>query len=360
MHSLPKILFAGLLTLAASPASAQPQLSPQPTATIDAAMRKLTVEGAIRQMNERYVFPEVAKKTEATLTRNLQSNAYDGLDDAAKFAAKLTEDLQALTNDKHIGFRYSATAVPETPQSTPSDEQLAQVRKQAAIANYGVEKVERLPLNIGYIDLRSFAPADLASESITAAMTLIANTDALIVDLRKNGGGDPGTVAFMSSYLFDERTHLNSLYWREGNRTSQFWTQAWVPGKRFGQKKPVYVLTAKRTFSGAEEFSYNLKNLKRATLVGETTGGGAHPGGMRRVSAHFMMFVPGGRAISPITNTNWEGTGVEPDVKVTAEDALRTAQLLALKKIQEVEKDADYRKRLQTRIDELEKDAPKT
>ena len=353
MSPLPSILIAGMLVFAASAADAQP------TATIDAAMRKQTVEGAIRQMNERYVFPEVAKKTEAALTRNLQNNAYEGLDDASKFATKLTEDLQALTSDKHIRVRYSENAVPETPQSTPSEEQLAQFRRQVAIANYGIEKVERLPLNVGYIDLRNFAPADLAAESIAAAMTLIANTDALIVDLRKNGGGDPATVAFMTSYLFDERTHLNSLFWREGNRTSQFWTQDWVPGKRFGQKKPVYVLTARRTFSGAEEFSYNLKNLKRALLVGENTGGGAHPGGMRRLSAHFMMFVPGGRAISPITNTNWEGTGVEPDVKVAADDALRTAQILALKKIHENEKDADYRKRLQTRIGELEKDAPK-
>jgi retinol-binding protein 3 len=360
MHSLPRTLFAGALVVASVTVLAQPQPLPQPTATIDAAARKQTVEGAIRQMNERYVFPEVAKKTEAALTRNLQTNAYDGLDDASKFAAKLTEDLQALTTDKHIRVRYVADAVPETPQSAPSEEQLAQFRRQAAISNYGVEKVERLPLNVGYIDLRGFAPAELAAETISAAMTLIANTDALIVDLRKNGGGDPATVAFMTSYLFDERTHLNSLYWREGNRTSQFWTQDWVPGKRFGQKKPVYVLTAKRTFSGAEEFSYNLKNLKRATLVGENTGGGAHPGGMRRVSAHFMMFVPGGRAISPITNTNWEGTGVTPDVKVFADDALRTAQVLALKKILDTEKDTDYRKRLQNRIDELEKDAPKT
>lgn len=354
MHSASKTLLITVLSAAVTVTQAQP------TGIIDAAQRKETIEGAIRQMNERYVFPEVAKKTEAALNSKLQDNAYDRLDDAAQFATRLTEDLQALTSDKHIRVRYIAMTVPETAQSAPSEEQLAQFRKQAAISNYGVEKVERLPLNVGYIDLRAFAPADLASESITAAMTLVARTDALIVDLRKNGGGDPATVAFMTSYLFDGRTHLNSLYWREGNRTSQFWTQDWVPGKRFGQKKPVYVLISKRTFSGAEEFSYNLKNLKRATLVGENTGGGAHPGGMRRLSAHFMMFVPGGRAISPVTNTNWEGVGVEPDVKVAADDALGRAQILALKKILDAEKDADYRKRLQTRIDELEKDGAKT
>jgi len=132
-----------------------------------------------------------------------------------------------------------------------------------------------------------------------------------------------------------------------------------LPGKRFGQTKPVYVLTSRRTFSGAEEFSYNLKHLKRATIIGETTGGGAHPGGMRRIHANFSIFVPDGRAINPITNTNWEGVGVEPDVKVAADDALRTAQLLALKKIEQLGgKDADYLKFLRDRVAELEKALP--
>lgn len=352
MKYVRKILLAGGLALALTAASAQP------TVVIDAAMRQETVEGAIRQLNDHYVFPEVARKAESVLTHNLRSRGYDGLDDAARFAAKLTEDLQAVTSDKHIRVLYSAKVLAEKHSETPGAEQIEEYRKRAAIENYGVEKVERLPMNIGYIDLRSFASADVAAEAIAAAMTLVAHTDALIVDLRRNGGGDPATVAFMSSYLFDERTHLNSLYWRDGNRTDQFWTQDWVPGKRFGQKKPVYVLTAKRTFSGAEEFSYNLKNLKRAVIVGETTGGGAHPGGFQRLSAHFRIFLPNGRAISPITNTNWEGTGVEPDIKVPADDALRVAQILALKKIRADEKRVNDSERLHKRIDDLEKQRP--
>jgi retinol-binding protein 3 len=357
--------FAQTLLLSAAFATPIPAVFAQPvsgpTAPIDAAARKQVVESAIRELNERYVFPDVAKQVEVVLNRSLQAKNYETLNDAQKFAEQLTNDIQGVTKDKHIRVRYSAQPIPERVRNEPSAEELAEYRKQAAMRNYGVEKVERLPLNVGYIELRGFESAELAGEAIAAAMTLMANTEALIVDLRRNGGGDPATVALMTSYLFDERTHLNSFYKREGNRTTQFWTQDWVPGKRFGKTKPVYVLTSKRTFSGAEEFSYNLKNLKRGTVVGETTGGGAHPGGMRRLAANFSMFVPDGRAINPITNTNWEGVGVEPDVKVPADDALRTAQILALKKIQEKGgKEADYLKFLQDRVAELEKTAPKS
>lgn len=203
-------------------------------------------------------------------------------------------------------------------------------RKTLAADNFGVRKVEVLSANIGYIDLRSFAPLAFSRPSIAAAMALIAHTDALIIDLRNNGGGDPHTVAFMSSYLFDKPTHLNNMYWRHNKRTDEFWTSKDIPGERFGGTKKVYVLTSKDTFSGAEEFSYNLKQLRRATIIGETTGGGAHPGRVHRIHPHLSVFIPSGRAINPVSKTNWEGTGVVPDVRVKAADALRTAERLAL------------------------------
>jgi C-terminal processing protease CtpA/Prc len=175
------------------------------------------------------------------------------------------------------------------------------------------------------------AEGEAVSETVAAAMTFLANTDALVIDLRRNGGGRPQTVALLSSYLFDAPVLLNSLYWREWDRTDDFWTSATVKGRRYGKDKPVFVLTSARTFSAAEEFAYNLKNLERATIVGETTGGGANPGGMRRLSEDFTMFVPMGRAINPVTKTNWEGTGVAPDVAVASENALQAALELARK-----------------------------
>jgi C-terminal processing protease CtpA/Prc len=167
-----------------------------------------------------------------------------------------------------------------------------------------------------------------------AAMNFLANTDALIIDLRRNGGGDPAMVALISSYLFDAQpVHLNDLYFRPDDSTRQWWTLPYVPGKRYGAKKEVYVLTSKRTFSAAEEFTYNLKCLKRAKIVGETTGGGAHPGGGRRINEHFAIWVPSGRAINPITKTNWEGTGVTPDVDVPQDQSLKVAHNAAMNSI---------------------------
>ena len=141
-------------------------------------------------------------------------------------------------------------------------------------------------------------------------------------------------VALISSYLFDtEPVHLNDLYFRFSNQTRQFWTHPYVPGKRFGPDKPIYVLTSNLTFSAAEEFSNNLQTLKRATIIGEITAGGANPGDVFKVGEHFNMFISTGKAINPITKDNWEGKGVLPDIAVPAEQALLTAQILAMQPI---------------------------
>ena len=195
------------------------------------------------------------------------------------------------------------------------------------------EKAEHLPGNIGYLKFNAFPSPDICGPTATAAMNFLANSDAIIIDLRQNGGGDPKMVAYITTYLFDKPTHLNDMYNRKEDSIQEYWTLKDVPGKRVAGK-PVFVLTSKRTFSGAEEFTYNLKNLKRATIIGETTGGGAHPVGPHRIDDHFMIGVPFARPINPVTKTNWEGTGVEPDVKVPADQALDVAKKMAMEEIQ--------------------------
>ena len=200
--------------------------------------------------------------------------------------------------------------------------------------NCGFKKAEILEDNIGYLKFDFFADPGICGPTVVAAMNFLANVDAIIFDLRENGGGDPKMVAFVSSYLFAERTHLNDLWTRKGDVTEQYWTGPYVPGKSL-DGKPAFVLTSKNTFSGGEEFTNNLKVLKRAKIVGETTGGGAHPVRGHRITEHFGIDVPFARAINPVTHTNWEGTGVEPDVKVNGSQALEEAIKLATEGIKD-------------------------
>ncbi|HEU4434928.1 MAG TPA: S41 family peptidase [Pyrinomonadaceae bacterium] len=343
-----------LLTVAfASIASAQPE---QPDLTIDAATRAKVIDTILKRLNDSYVFPETAKKMEQSIKKRVEKKEYDQITSAKEFATKLTQDLQAVSNDKHLRVRYSHEAIPERGESRePTAAEREQRKRDLTWMNHGFSKVERLPGNIGYLEFLNFMDEELGADTVAAAMNFINGTDALIIDMRQNGGGNPAMVALVCSYLFGpEPVHLNDLYWREGNRTDEFWTKKEVSGKRY-LNKDVYVLTSKRTFSGAEEFTYNLKNLKRATIIGETTGGGAHPGGGFRITEHFGMFVPTGRAISPITKTNWEGAGVTPDIAVPADQALHVARIMALKK-QLDRVTPDLKVRGQAEIERLEKE----
>ena len=317
------LLLTGLCACLAVSAVAQDD-APEAAPPVDAAERQAVVQRMGEQLVENYVFPDVAEKVAAHVKAELTAGAYDEITDAEAFADALTEAARSVSHDKHMRVRAQTPRRAAEQRANPlraSAEAAARQRQ----GNYGFDKVEILDGNVGYLNMLGFAGTPDAQATAVAAMTFLANVDAIIFDMRENGGGSPEMVRFVSSYLFDQRTHLNSLYWRQGDRTDEFWTLDELPSPRLGDGVPVFVLTSSYTFSGAEEFSYNLRTRDRATLVGETTGGGANPGGSMPVGERFRMFIPTGRAINPITGTNWEGVGVEPHVKVEADKALEVA-----------------------------------
>jgi len=302
---------------------------------------KEVIEAVGKQLEDNYVFPEIGKKMANQLKKNLKKGKYKEINNASVFKDQLTKDLVDVSKDKHIRVIFDPKGIADQKQAvTPEDEKklMDEHINRRRMSNFGFNEVKILKGNIGYLDLRSFQEPSYAGDTAVAAMNLLSNSDALIIDLTQNGGGSPQMIQLISSYLFDdEPVHLNNFYWRPTDSHSQTWTLPHVAGKRYPDI-PVYVLTSNRTFSAAEEFSYNLKNLKRATLVGETTGGGAHPGGTQVATDRFLIWVPSGRAINPITNTNWEGTGVSPHIAVKQDMAFNTAYIKALENLAESNK----------------------
>jgi C-terminal processing protease CtpA/Prc len=345
--------------------SAQTAPPPRPDMVIDAGVRQQAIDELAVQMGANYVFPDVGEKMVAAVRAHHAAGAYDKISSARAFAELLGTHLVEVSKDKHIRVRYSREALP--PEGDAKVEPKRSKAEEARAAafdrwmSYGFSKFEKMDGNIAYLELRGFADAKGGAKTVQTFMSAAADADALIIDLRRNGGGEPAMVALISSYLFGAaKVHLNDLYYRPTNKTEQYFTNPKAPGAHYGPDKPIYILTSKRTFSAAEEFTYNMKNLKRAIIVGETTGGGANPGGGRRTGEHFMTFIPSGRAINPITKTNWEGTGVTPDVAVPADQALLTARIMATRPMVEALKDPRFREgaggmlaELQAELDKL-------
>ncbi|WNV87165.1 S41 family peptidase [Umezawaea sp. Da 62-37] len=274
---------------------------------------------------EHYVFAEVAAELDALLAARVDH--YATATTPEELSALVTADLQTVNGDRHLRLKHHVDAVSEGDDEATNrrdnrefDESMGGVPLLCGLDG-GVAHLELAPL---------LFPVGMVAESITAAFTLVAHASALIIDLRRNHGGDPHTVAFVCSYLLDEPTHLNTFHTREDESYQQFWSLPHVPGTRFGGTRPVYVLTSGTTFSGAEELAYDLQQLGRATIVGETTGGGAHPRRGFAVHPHLEATIPTARAINPVSGTNWELVGVVPDIAVPADEALDRAHREAL------------------------------
>jgi C-terminal processing protease CtpA/Prc len=297
---------------------------------LTSADREAVVRAVIAHLETDYVDASVGAEAAKELRSQLEDGAFAAVRSGAEFAEALTQRLRDATKDGHLTVEFSEKSL-EGEDAADNAAFTAQEmeRYYGAHLNFGVRKAERLEGNIGLLELSVFPPAAMGGDIVAAAMQVIAHTDALIIDLRHNGGGSD-TVALVASYLFEDRQPLSGIYNRPNDATRQSYTQAYVPGARFGSKKPVYVLVSKRTFSAAEALAYDLQALKRATIVGEPTGGGAHPFSYRRVHPHFVLWSVTEKSINPITGKNWQGTGVQPDVRVEPKQALaKVLELIA-------------------------------
>ena len=292
--------------------------------TLDDTLRHLVIEGAITNLKQHYVDQDLAPKIAETLLANEEHGGYRGINSAPALANLLTRQMRDISQDNHLELIYSRAALPEHP-SEPTAENLARYRSIMERENCTFEKVEILPNKIGYLKLNSFPDVSVCQRTAQKMMARLSHAEAIIFDLRDNTGGFPDMVALITAYLFD---HPEYLYNPRENVTEHSWTASPVPGNKLADKA-VYVLTSSRTLSGAEQFSYNLKMLKRATLVGETTGGAAHAGNFYRIDEHFGIAIPEVKPINPYSKADWEGTGVQPDIRVKAKNAMATAERLA-------------------------------
>ncbi len=287
------------------------------------------VERVLELVRDHYFMPDVADR----VIEYVRAKDYSEISSPAELALTLTTHLREVSRDKHLAVVFNEQPQLEEPPRAWGPTDREDLRQKLALRNFGFEKVERLAGNVGYIDLRAVVPPDMGGEALAAAMQLVSHTCGLILDLRRNGGGTPTMVALICSYLLGpEPVHINSFESPDAPDVRQSWTHPHVSGPTFVDK-PIMVLIGPHTFSGGEELAYVLKHHGRATLVGEMTAGAANVTQGYRVDDHFQVFVPFGRPVHPVTGTNWEGTGVEPDVHVPVDDALRAAHLEMLRRL---------------------------
>lgn len=317
--------------------------------------RAAVVKALIEKMNAFYIFPDEATAFDAYASKKLEGGLYDLHSDVHHFADELTADLQLIVGDRHLRVEHLPevyTRLLDNPDAPPSKDEMEKYMREGRYVNNDFKRVERLTGNVGIIQFNSFRFPLEAGATVEAAMGFVAHCDALIFDLRQNRGGSPAMIQLITSYLFDDATHINNFYNRSKDETRQFHTQVWVHGKKIPDV-PVYVLTSSRTFSAAEEFTYNLKMLKRATIVGEVTGGGAHPVSPEPLAEGFVVALCKERAINPISGTNWEGIGVEPDIDATATEALAKAHIHALETLLAKSTSEDERAKRQWELDNV-------
>jgi len=298
-------------------------------AKLDAQTRNQLIQALAGRIESTYVFIETADAIAAELRDRLTRGDFDSTESEQTFAALLNDSLEQ-ANDRHLRVKWQEEPLAKADPSEDHDD--SEFREYTRLLNNCIRKAERLAGNVGYLNITGFCPPNWGKDTLAAAMTFLENVSALIVDLRRCTGGNLEMVQVFCSYFLPEDTHLNTFYWREADKSVQSWTMPCVPGPRL-LDVPLFVLTSQTTFSAGEDAAYTLQALGRATIIGESTGGGAHPGDTHRLSDHLEVFIPSGRAVNPVTGANWEGTGVQPNVEADAQGALDVAHVRALRTI---------------------------
>jgi hypothetical protein len=345
------ILLVALSTALAVSTSAQSQAVAD---SVDAPTRKIVIDELVKQLNRIYVFPDVAKRMELAIRRRQARKEYDSITSGEQLAAVLTDHLRQVRNDSHLSVQYSPTGIAYDSEKPPSPADVERFREAGRLRNYEYRKVERLDGGIGLLQVDGFYPEEWTQDTVAAAMAFLANSEAIILDLRQNHGGAAGTL--LISYFFEEPQHLSDHYNRAQGTTRQYWTYPVVPGKKLADKD-VYILTSSETVSAPEALAFDMQYLKRATVVGEATPGGANPTTMFRLTEKFSAAIPFARTIHAGVSPEVESAGVKPDVAVPANQALLTAHLIALRKaLKRHDSDPELAASLQRTISEKERE----
>jgi len=307
----------------------------QPTSADTPDDRRAVVARVAELLEARYVDAQKGKTLARQIRRDSTARRWPEISGDEEFAKTVTARLRELSKDGHLSLDYSAKELAADAESAEEAFGADEFEKWYGVGvNHGFEEFRRFEGNIGYLNLTVFAPPSMGADLAVAAMSLLAQSDALIIDLRNNGGGDGAMGKLLAGYLLDGAREMSSTYDRPTDTLTRAVSAEWVPGRRFGAEKPVYLLIGHRTFSAAEAFAYDLQALKRAIVVGEPSGGGAHPFEYRRAGTHFALSLPEGRSINPITGKDWEGVGVRPDVPVPQAQALEKALELARQRVE--------------------------
>jgi len=312
-----KLMLLLLVTLAYSGVKAQ-------TTRLTNRVKAQTVTNIVASLKENYIYLDTAIKMGRFIQQQFKSGGYDTIQTPVVFASRLTADLLSVYHDGHLSISYDPAFTMANGKTDTIMEKNRRLKFRKKV-NFGFDKAAILPGNIGYLKIGGFFEPDSSAKEMTlAAFRFVSNSESLIIDLRNNMGGSPGMVSFICGFFFSKKTHINDLYSRKDKSTSAFWA---IPDTSLKTlyTVPVYILTSNNTFSAGEELTYDLQTQKRALVIGEHTGGGAHPVQPFPVGNGFMANVPFARAINPITKSDWESTGVKPDKYIPADHALDTA-----------------------------------